>query len=213
MGIGRIASPYFFYRLQRKAFLFRAALCSSGGRIATSSPIMNRLTSRERILLVLVLGVLFVLGNMSLFSWLSGKNAKIRTEFASKRSELKSMKVILEGGQLWAEREAWLNANQPKLTSPEQAGVQLLDQIKEVARANDVLLESPELGGLEVQSACRSVSVQVATKSTWPNLVKFLHSMQQPGRFIVFESANLQIDPSNATRMACRFKIAKWYAL
>jgi len=174
---------------------------------------MNRLTQRERLLLATVAVLLFGLGNLLLVSWMMGRNAGIQSDLRAKRSEIASMKAILAERDQWTARDAWLDAHQPKLKNPEQAGVLLLDEIKEVARANDVLLESPELGGVEAQSACRSVTIQVATKSSWPGLVKFLHALQQPDRFIVFESANLRIDPSNPARMACRFKIAKWYAL
>ena len=174
---------------------------------------MNRLTPRERILIYLIAGILFLVGNLALVSSLSNRHARVKADLAAKRTEIASLKNILAGSHEGVAREAWLSSHQPKLTNPEQAGVQLLEQIKEAARANDIVLESPELGGVETQSACRSVSVQVAAKCTWGNLVKFLHAMQQPDRFVVFETANLQIDPANATRMACRFKIAKWYAL
>ena len=174
---------------------------------------MNRLTQRERVLRATIAVLLFGLGNLALLSWMMGRNAGIQSDLRAKQTAIASMKTILAERDQWTAREAWLDAHQPKLTNPEQAGVLLLDEIKEVARANDVLLESPELGGVQTQPACRSVAVQVATKSSWPSLVKFLHALQQPDRFIVFESANLQIDPGNPARMAGRFKIAKWYAL
>lgn len=173
---------------------------------------MNRLTARERLLVTLVLGVLFILGNLMLCRSLLDRHAQLQAGLRSGRAELGAMQKLLAERDQWAARAAWLGAHQPKLSNPEQAGVMLLDEIKEAARANDVLLESPELGGVESQAAYRSVSVQVATKSSWANLVKFLHTVQQPQRFIVFESASIQADPANAERMACRFKIAKWYA-
>jgi len=173
---------------------------------------MSRLTSRERLLIAIVAGTIFLLGNMTLLSSLAGRHARLQADLAAKRSEIQSLKRLLAGSEPGAGHEAWLAANQPKLTNPEQAGVQLLEQIKEAARANEVLLESPELGGIEVKPTCRSVSVQVSARGSWANTVKFLHALQQPGRFIVFETANLQIDSGNAARMLCRYKIAKWYA-
>jgi len=174
---------------------------------------MNRLTQRERLLLAVIAVLLFGLGNVFLLSWMLGRNARVQSDLSAKRAEIGSMKAILAERDQWAARDQWLDAHQPKLNNPEQAGVLLLDEIKEVARANDVLLESPELGGVETQPACRSVMVQVATKSSWPSLIKFLNALQQPERFVVFESANLRIDPGNPARMAGQFKIAKWYAL
>ncbi len=174
---------------------------------------MNRLTPRERFLIYLVAGVLFALCNLALLSSLKSRHLRLKGEVAQKQAEIQAMKLLLSESDQWAARQAWLSAKQPRLTNPEQTRVQLLEQIKEAARANEVLLENPELGDLEVQTAYRSVSVQVSTKSSWAGLVKFLHAMQQPDRFIVFETANIQIDPGNASRMACKFKIAKWYAL
>ena len=174
---------------------------------------MNRLTPRERVLIYLVAGVLFAVGNLALLTSLKSRHLHLKTDVAQKQAEIQAMKGLLAESSQWAARQAWLTAKQPRLTNPEQTRVQLLEQIKEAARANDVLLESPELGDLEVQTAYRSVSVQVTAKSSWESVVKFLHAMQQPDRFIVFETANIQIDPGNANRMACKFKIAKWYAL
>lgn len=174
---------------------------------------MNRITSRERFLICFLAGALFLLGNWILLGSFASRYARLQADLAAKRSEIKSMQALVTEAQEGAEREAWLNAAQPKLTNPEQAGVQLLDQIKEMARANEVLLENPELGSVETQAACRSVSVQLSAKGSWGNLVKFLHAVQTPEQFIVFESATLQVDPANAKQMACQLKIAKWYAL
>jgi hypothetical protein len=42
--------------------------------------------------------------------------------------------------------------------------------------------------------------------------VRFLHDVQQPEGFVVFESVNLQIEPSDPTMMRGKFKIARWFA-
>ena len=164
---------------------------------------MPRLTPRERFLLIVFSGALS----------LTHRHARLQADLVAKRAEIQSMQTLLAGADEWDGREIWLNTKQPKLTNPEQAGVQLLDQIKEIARTHEVALESPELGSVESQPFSRSVSVQFTAKCSWANLVKFLHAMQAPERFIVFDTATLQVDPSNASRMVCRFKIAKWYAL
>ena len=174
---------------------------------------MPRLTARERLLLSLFLGALFLLGNVILWSALLGRNARLQADLAAKRSAIQSMRALAAEAEKWSARDAWLNAVQPGLTNPEQAGVQLLDEIKAVARANEVLLEGPELGSVETEPARRSVFVQITAKSSWASLVKFLHAVQGPERFVVFETADFQVDPANASRMICRFKIAKWYAL
>ena len=122
------------------------------------------------------------------------------------------MKDLLAGSASWAGRETWLARHLPPLENPGQAGVQLLEQLKASARSCHVTLENPELGGVEAGSVFQSASVNVAARSSWEDLIRFLHTVQQPGRFIVFDEANFQVDPSNPGRMLCRFKIAQWYA-
>ncbi len=173
---------------------------------------MNRLNSRERILVCLLAGALFILGNWSLLGSFAHRMAAVKADIAAKRSEIRSMQALVAESEGAAARDAWLTSAQPKLGNPEQAGVQLLDQIKETARANEVLLENPELGKLDAQADYQSVSVQLTAKATWSGLVKFLHGLQSPERFIVLENVSLRVDPADAKRMNCRCKIAQWYA-
>lgn len=174
---------------------------------------MNRLNPRERFLICFLAAALFLIGNWALLGSLINRHMRLKTEVAAKQSEIRSLRNFVAGDADVVARDEWLQSVQPKLTNPEQAGVQLLEQIKEIARTNEVILENPELGSVETQTFCRSVSVQLTAKTPWANLVKFLHALQTPDRFLVVESATMQADPSDAKRMSCQFKIAKWYAL
>ena len=174
---------------------------------------MNRLSARERIMVAIVAAILFVLGNMVLLSSMADRYRQLTSDLATKQSELAALKVILNDRELGAKREAWIKANQPKLINGSQAGVVLLDQMRQLAKANEVLLESPEIGALDSsQPSHQAVTVVIQTKSSWAALIKFLNGLQQPDQFIVFESANLQSDSSDAAQMRGRFRIAKWYA-
>ena len=173
---------------------------------------MNRLSKRERIMLAIIVGIVFVLGNMVIVSTLWKRGRQINADLARKKMELKSLKQMFAERDLWAKREQWLLAKQPKLTNRDQARVLLLEEVKTAAKARNVVLENPALGSIESQPAYQSVSVTVETKSSWADLIGFLASVQVPEKFIVFEAANLQIDSTDATKMRGRFRIAKWYA-
>ncbi len=173
---------------------------------------MNRLSARERLMAAVVLGIVFVLANLFVLSSLRNRHAELRADLAAKRAKLASLKGILDERALWDARETWLAATQPKLENRDQAGVALLEQVKQAAKANNVQLESPELGVLVAQPTYQSVSVMVQTKSSWPALIGFLNGLQQPDKFIVYEAANLQIDTGDPTQMRGHFRIAKWYA-
>lgn len=173
---------------------------------------MNRISPRERFLIGLLGGALFLLGNWALWGSVAGQYRRLKSDISVQQSDIRSMQKMIAEGAETAARDAWIHATQPKLTNPEQAGVQLLDQVKETARASEVLLEAPELGSVETQPLYRSVTVQVRVKSSWPNLIKLLHALQAPERFVALDSATLQVDPANPKQMTCQLKIAKWYA-
>jgi len=173
---------------------------------------MNRLTSRERFLILLVAGTVFVLLNWMILGLLMQRHARLAADLATKRGALASMQNVLNGEREAATLRDWIAANQPRLENPEQAGVALLEEIKAAAQAVELSLENPELGSLEERPSCQAISVQFVVKGSWAALVQFLHAMQAPERFIVIENAVLQADPADAKRMAAQLKIAKWYA-
>ena len=84
--------------------------------------------------------------------------------------------------------------------------------MKEIAGKHNVLIENPNLGGVDATPTHQATFVSIETKSPWQPLVRFLHDVQQPEGFVVFESVNLQIEPSDPTMMRGKFKIARWFA-
>lgn len=173
---------------------------------------MNRLNPRERIMLAIVVGVVFIFINLMLISSLRQQYATVSGDIASRKAELVGLESILKERDLWQARREWLVEKQPKLENANQAGVQLLEEIKQVAKSCEVLLESPELGPVEARPEARSVAVSIQTKSGWEPLVQFLNRLQQPEHFIVFDSVHLQIDPGDPTQMRGKFRVSKWFA-
>ena len=174
---------------------------------------MNRLSSREKVLVSIVVGAVFVLGNFLALSSLWEGYGRTKASLANKQRELAALKQVFSQRDVLAKQEAWVKQKQPKLVNRDQAGVALLDEIKAVAKAHEVMLDNQQFGeSIDAQPSYQSVWLMVQTKSTWPNLIAFLNGLQQPDKFIVFEGANLQIDSADPTQMRGKFRIAKWYA-
>ncbi len=173
---------------------------------------IHRLSKRELGMALAVLGIVFIFANLMAINAFRKKNAQLSADLAARKLELSTQKEILAQQALWQQRGDWITANQPKLENRERAGVALLEEIQQAAKASNVLLERPELGTVDTQPLYQSVSVGVQTKSSWSALIAFLNTLQQPGRFVVFESAELQIDSADKTQMRGQFRIAKWFA-
>ncbi len=171
----------------------------------------QRMTRRERVLAMLVGGTVFLLLNYLVWGWLTGTLAQARAELASRKSARQQQSVLLKERTMWEKREAWLKKQQPVLKGPGEAST-LLEQVKGVASKHNVLIENPSLGGVDATPNHQATSVSIETKSPWQPLVRFLHEVQQPESFVVFENVNVQIDSADPTMMRGKFKIARWFA-
>ena len=173
-----------------------------------------KLNPRERLLAFIVGGAVLLLLNMALLSAFSRRNILLRTELGDRRQELTQINQLLSEKTLWATRDAALTAKQPKITNDNAAGVELLEKIRAVAKSHNISLENEQIPGVEKTSTTwyHSVPVTLDAHSSWSDLIAFLYAVQRPDQFIVCESANIQLDPGDQTKMLGHFKIARWYA-
>jgi hypothetical protein len=177
----------------------------------TLPPFIQRMSSRERVLAAMVASVIFALVNLFLWSWLLGAVRTARADVAKLKITRNEQVVFLRDSDLWMKRDEWLRQHQPPFTGAADASA-LLDQLKQIASKQSVLIENPAIGSGDTTAAYQSVFASIETKSPWPPLVHFLYDVQSPESFIVFENVNLAIDAGDATQMRGKFKVARWYA-
>lgn len=171
----------------------------------------TRMNQRERLLAWGVTGIVLVLFNFLFWSWLLGAVGQARADVAKREASRKEQAVFIKERDLWTKRDQWLQQHQPVLKSPAEASA-LLDQLKDVAAKQNVLIENPQMGAGETTPNRQSVYASIETKSPWPPLMHFLYEVQQPEAFVVFESVNLAIDSNDPTMMRGKFKLARWFA-
>ena len=159
-----------------------------------------RLNRRERVLSMLVGGALFLIVNLVVWSSLLGMASAARADLATSKAARTRQALFMKEKQMWAKRDAWLKKNQPTLKSPAEPTV-LLEQVKEAASKNNIVIENPVIGSGDATPNYQAVFASIETKSPWEPLVRFLYDVQQPESFVVFESVNLAIDSTDRTMM------------
>jgi hypothetical protein len=172
----------------------------------------ERMNQRERVLSVIVAGVVFVLVNLFIWSWLFGAIGRAHAELATRKAVRREQALYVKERALWTKRAEWLQQHQPVLKDPSEASKLLEEQLRPVADKYQILLENPQIGAGETTPNHQTVFATFDTKSEWQPLVHFLYDIQQPEAFIVFENVNLSIDSNEPTKMRGRFKIARWFA-
>jgi len=171
-----------------------------------------RMNRRERLLSLLVVGVLFLLINFLVWNWLLGSVSRARTDLSRRRLKRKEQEILIKERDMWSQRDKWLQEHQPAFNGASEASTLLEQQLRPVAAKYNILLENPQIGSGETTPSHQTVWASVETKSDWPSLVHFLYDVQQPEAFIVFESATMNVDSTDPTKMRGKFKIARWFA-
>ncbi len=172
---------------------------------------LQRLNRRERILLLLVGGTVFLLVNLMVWSSLLGNLSRTRSELKERKATRAQQNLLLKERSMWAQRDEWLKKNQPLLKNPAEASA-LLTQVKDFASKQSIVIENPVIGTSDTTPNYQAVFASVEMKTGWEPLVHFLYELQQPESFIVFESVNLAIDTTVPSLMRGKFKIARWFA-
>jgi hypothetical protein len=179
----------------------------------------QKLSPRERTLVLAVAGTVFVLANLFAVSTLAGTFDELRHACAEQSSDLEAQRVFASEQPKLAKRMAWLRTTQPVLTSRDVAGASLLRQIEQFARGSAVIVTNPQIKPLPPASAesrstsadYQAVTVEIETQSNWAGLVKFVGGLQQPSNFLVFDLATVRSDTDPAV-IRGHFQISKWYA-
>jgi len=172
----------------------------------------ERMNRRERLLSLVIAGLIFVTLNLFIWNRLFGAISVARADLATRQASRKEQAIFMKERALWKERDDWVKQRQPVLKNAGEAQTGLLDDLKQVASKHDILIENPAIGSGETTPNHQTVFASIDTKSPWPPLVHFLYDVQQPESFIVFETVNLMIDSSDPTMMRGKFKIARWFA-
>lgn len=167
---------------------------------------------REKRLAIIVGGIVALMVNYWLIEFFIKNQRQLRADFTRKTQELALKRTLFEEKAKWEQRDAWVRSKQPRLTNEASAGVALLDEVKETAKKTNVLVEAPSIGTPEKRAQMTAVTVNIETKGSWESLCGFLREMQGPERFIVFETANIQVDSTDKTQMRGKFRVAKWFA-
>jgi hypothetical protein len=177
-----------------------------------------QMSPRERALAFLVGTLVAVVLTFVLVKFFIGHQRNLTRQIADKTSTLAAMRTLIAERDLWEQRDAWLTQNQPKLDNANSAGVDLLEQVKQIGQKRSLTPTEAQIGIADPtgksggRSAYQAVSVTFTVKGKWDNIVNFLYDVQTPTNFLVFEKATLQLDKEDKTQVSGTFKLAKWFA-
>ncbi len=177
---------------------------------------MRALTVREKWLLGLCLGVIFVVGNAfaarSVLKVLRGSDAKI----ATLRSTLADHEMWVEETPKAAARDAWLAETMPPLGGASMGKLQgeLIQSLQDDLFERKLRIERQSLQDIVNSAFYTEVSVRLEVKGAESAVLEWLTTLQGPEKFQVIKSLELELDNRSKEiepQAECEITIARWY--
>ncbi|MDF1658427.1 MAG: hypothetical protein P1U58_12505 [Verrucomicrobiales bacterium] len=178
---------------------------------------MRELTVREKILLGVCFGVIFLVVNgfaaRSIVKNLRGSGDKI----AALKSELADQEMWLSEAEMADARERWLNEKMPSLSGTTLGKEQgdLLQMMQDEIFDRKLKIESQSLQDIEQEIFYTEVAVRLRVRGNEADVIDWLISLQGPEEFRVIKAMELEIDSKakeEEPQAVCEITIARWYA-
>jgi len=171
---------------------------------------MRALTAKEKKLLAALVGALFVLLNaVGLQSFLDRQRA-LQSNIIELQSQLDEGRALLAEKEIWSERAAWLDANQPPddITTTDD-NAKFYDFVEKSAKAAGLEYTRRDLGDAVSEGLYAEVSDTSQVKGKMESLVKWLNELQQPGAFRAIKE--ISIKSSEPPEVIANVEVARWY--
>jgi hypothetical protein len=167
--------------------------------------------SKSEMMWLCVLGAIVFLGaNYFAYDFLSKQQKALDLSYHSLRADQAEAKVDLVETNLWKQRMAWVEANEPPLGNEGDAKAQVLEQVLKGARDNNLEIVEQSLNDVQHGPAGTQVNVTVKVKGSMQGLVKWMTAFQKPDQFFAVSTFSLRADQDQKS-MVCNLQIARFF--
>lgn len=163
--------------------------------------------------LIAILGVLAaVCGAAIMAQMLLRKQSSL--ERRQQTLELKRMEAeaMLAESALWKARLEWLRANQPAMTSENQASQDLLDEILAAAAQQRLTVQKKQLHEAARTTFFNEVGVTLTLTGDLPDVFRWLHGLLAPESFRMVSYLKILPDTQDATKVTVIARINRRHA-
>ncbi len=128
--------------------------------------------------------------------------------------EFKRMEAVamLGEAELWKARLAWLQTNQPAITSENQASQELLDELLLAAAAQRLTVQKKQLHEATQTSFYQEVGVTLTLTGDLPDVFRWLHGLLSPESFHMASFLKIMPDAQDAQKVSVTARINRLHA-
>jgi hypothetical protein len=174
---------------------------------------MRPLTKKEKQYFIILLGMAFVFLNLLGFTYYTKNQQNLQDTLNSNRLKRVDAQAFLNEEKLWKQRKEWLQANQPKFSSPGDAQSTLKDKVLKSAQSNHITISNPQQLMTEKGENPlfeEAILQEIKATGTLESLIRWLTELQQPEQFISITSLSLH-STADPNIVECELKTSLCY--
>lgn len=169
---------------------------------------MRKLSPSETRLLVIFGCVVALIANLFVVRWYVGaRNAAL-----ARLSDLRSMGVeyrsVVAERPVWEARQRWMEENPPQAYAGWQTESAFAEEIQKSLQKEGIAIDSQSLRESRHEGDLVRMELELSLKADLEHIVRWLYTIQQPGRYIVIEEMNLKCLDKGDT-MIVRLRVTK----
>jgi hypothetical protein len=174
---------------------------------------MPRLSPSEQRLLVIFLTVIGLVAGILLFGMGMKAKENLTQKLRLARTERSASESLLGEETMWKERGRWLDERLPRYASRNAASPRMQEAAKAAAERHGIKVVSQKFiteSDLPENPAASVVGFSLDFSGQLPQVVSFLHELQQPGRFIEVRMLNMRPD-GDTGNLICTLELLQYF--
>ena len=172
------------------------------------------LNQREKRLLALCIGTIFLVVNVLIFREFNIRRKAMQSSLEDMEQRAAINNGLISDRPFWEKRLAWLDSHMPYTDSAGRSQGQLLEDLQNAALDNELKITSQTLLEPLALDHCNEVAVSLRIRGDQDKMMRLLLTLQSPDQFTAIKAFDLQLDTrarEKTPQAECNLTVARWF--
>jgi hypothetical protein len=171
---------------------------------------MRAPTKSEQLLLIIFGAMILGFVGIVIWGWFQKSLTQQRTQEIILQEQIDELRRWQGEKDIWETRGRWLAANPPPLWSREDSEATFVQELQRSVAVSGIEILSQRLAGTESLRGFEEVNVQLTIRASTEELVRWLHDLQQPGKYLAVSQLNLRAD-GEGENLRAEIQLTRFY--
>lgn len=160
--------------------------------------------------MAVLLLIVLISGTFYGYRWLSQRQTRLQATYAGLQADQAEAELALRETDLWTQRKAWIQANEPVLGDEGEAKAQVLAYVLKGARDHKLEILEQSLNDVQHGPAGTRINVAVKVKGPMQALCEWMTELEKPDQFYAVSLFSLKADADEKS-MVCTVQLARYF--